>query len=76
MAYELNTVAPLKPEDTAAMADLLQKMEALDAAIAAVQTDRATHEGEWNKKTTFLNQQKDDVKQAIRNLRTVTVKEV
>ena len=76
MAYELNTVAPLETKDVAIMTDLLQKMEALDAAIAAVQTDRATHEAEWNKKTTFLNQQKDDVKQAIRALRTVTVKEV
>ena len=76
MAFELNTVAPLESKDTAVMVDLLQKMEALDAALADVQTDRATHEADWNKKTTFLNQQKDNVKDAIRAIRAVTIKEV
>ena len=76
MAFELNTVPPLESKDTAVMVDLLQKMEAIDAAIAEIQTDRATHEADWNKKTTFLNQQKDNVKDAIRAIRAVTIKEV
>ena len=75
MAFELNTVPPLKPGESETMVDLMQKMEAIDAALAEVQTDRAQHEGDWNKKTTFLNQQKDDIKQAIRAIRTVSVKE-
>lgn len=76
MAFELNTIAPLDEKNISIMADLLQKMEALDAALADVQTDRATHEADWNKKTAFLNQQKDNVKDEIRALRTVSVKEV
>ena len=76
MAFELNTVPPLKPGESETMADLMQKMEAIDAAVAEIQTDRATHEADWNKKTTFLNQQKDNVKDAIRAIRAVTIKEV
>ena len=76
MAYELNTVPPLESKDTAVMVDLLQKMEALDAALADVQTDRATHEADWNKKTNLLNQEKSNVKDAIRAIRAVTIKEV
>lgn len=76
MAYEFNTITPLDEKNTAIMADLLQKMEAIDAEIANIQTDRANHEVEWNKKTVFLNQQKDSIKDEIRNLRVLTVKEV
>jgi hypothetical protein len=76
MAFEFDAIAPLGEKDTAIMADLLQKMEAIDAALAVIQTERATAESAWNKKTTFLNQQKDNIKDSIRALRTVTVKEV
>lgn len=76
MGFVLNTVSPLESKDTAVMVDLLQEMEALDAALADVQTDRATHEGEWNKKTNLLNQEKSKVKDAIRAIRAITIKEV
>ena len=75
MALEFDTISPLAEKDIATMADLMQKLEAIDAALAVIQTDRANHEAEWNKKTTFLNTQKSNIKDEIRALRTLTVKE-
>jgi hypothetical protein len=54
-------------------ADLLQKLEAIDSALADIQTARATAEAIWTKKTNFLNQQKGNIKDAIRALRTASI---
>lgn len=75
MAYEV-TFSTLTATQKTDAADLLQKLEALDAALATIQTERATAEAVWNKKTAFISQQKDTVKDALRALRAAAIKEV
>ncbi len=54
-------------------ADLLQKMEAIDAQLATVQTERANAEAGWRGKENFLKTERMKVQVALRGLRQVTV---
>jgi hypothetical protein len=75
MAYEV-IFGTLTATQKADAADLLQKMEALDAALADIQTERATMEASWGKKSNFITQQKSNIKDALRALRVADIKEV
>ena len=55
-------------------ADLLQKMEAIDAQLATVQTERANAEVGWQGKENFLKTERMKVQVALRGLRQVTIK--
>ena len=56
-------------------ADLVQKLEAIDAALAEVQNERATAEVEWNNRENFLNTERMKVQVAIRAIRQAEVTE-
>lgn len=57
-------------------ADLIQKLEAIDAALAAVQTQRATFEIKAQDRENFLKTERMKVQMALRVLRQATVTEV
>ncbi|MDD4986559.1 MAG: hypothetical protein PHQ43_12430 [Dehalococcoidales bacterium] len=75
MAYEI-MIGTLTDVQKSTAADLVQKLEALDAALAAIQTERAEAEGIWNQKTNAINIEKSKVRDELRALRAVDIKEV
>lgn len=56
-------------------ADLIQKLEAIDGALAEVQTKRAEFEQKARERENFLNAEKTKVKVALRALRQAQVTE-
>lgn len=56
-------------------ADLIQKLEAIDGALAGVQTERAEFEQKARNKENFLNTEKSKIKVALRALRQAQVTE-
>jgi hypothetical protein len=68
MAYEVSMVA-LDEKSQAQAVDLLQKLEALDGALADIQTARAAAETVWRDKENAINIEKSNVKDALRALR-------
>jgi hypothetical protein len=75
MAYQINA-GTLTAEQKSQVADLYQRIEGLDALLAAIQTERATAEAIWSTKTNFINQTRSSYKDAIRAIRTLTLTEV
>lgn len=54
-------------------ADLLQKLESIDGALADVQTERATAEIGYTAKEQELKTEKNKLLQDVRNIRVATV---
>ena len=54
-------------------ADLLQKLESIEGALADIQTERATAETTWVVKEQELRTEKNKLLQSVRDIRTVTV---
>ena len=57
-------------------ADLVQKLEAIDAALAAIQNERAAAEIKWSDRQNFLNTERMKVQVAIRAIRQAQITEV
>jgi len=57
-------------------ADLIQKIESLDGALADVQTERATAEVDWVVKEEEIKAEKNKMKENMRNIRKATVEKV
>ena len=56
--------------------DLFQKLEAIDAALAEVQNQRAAAEIKWSDRQNFLNTERMKLQVAIRALRQAQITEV
>ena len=54
-------------------ADILQKIEAVDGAVAAIQTERAIAEAQWNGKEQILLGEQAKLRVALRALRQAEV---
>jgi len=54
-------------------ADLTQKIEAVDGALAVVQTERALSEVGYTAREEVLRAEKNTLKEAVRNIRAATV---
>jgi hypothetical protein len=76
MGYEINALKDLDTKQISQMVGYLQKLEAIDAEITKLQTEKAALESVFNKKITFLMKQKESVKTDIGAIRTITVKEI
>jgi uncharacterized protein YlxW (UPF0749 family) len=74
MAYELQFGVLTAAQKTDA-ADLLQKLESLNGALADMQTERAALDAKINEKTSVISKEKDTVIDALRALRLTIVKE-
>ena len=74
MAYEV-TVGTLTATQKTDAADLLQKLEALNGTLSDLQTDKAKFEDVINEKIRVIQKEKDTTIDALRALRSATVKE-
>ena len=54
-------------------ADVAQKIEAIDGALAVVQTERAASEVGYVAREEVLRAEKNTLKETLRNIRSVTV---
>lgn len=54
-------------------ADIVQKIEAIDGVIAAIQTERATAEAQWNGKEQVLLGEQAKLRVALRAIRQAEV---
>jgi len=55
------------------VADLIQKLESIDGALADIQTERAAAQSEWSVREQELNAEKNTLKQNMRNIRKPTL---
>lgn len=55
------------------VADLIQKLESIDGALADIQTERAVAQSEWAAREQELNAEKNTLKQNMRNIRKPTL---
>lgn len=58
------------------VADLTQKLEALDALLAVVQTERAAKDAEWRDRENYVRAEKTQVVLQVRAIRQAQVVEV
>lgn len=70
MAIKFNNITDTEKHDAA---DMLLKIEAIEGALADIQTERATLEIEYTAKEQTLLGEKNKLKQHIRNIRTVEI---
>lgn len=63
----------ITPEKTGQVTDLLSKREAIDAALADIQTERATVEVGWSVKEQELKTEQNRLTEELRKLRKATL---
>ena len=70
MAINFTTLSDSQKLD---VADLIQKLESIDGALADIQTERAAAQSEWSVREQELNAEKNTLKQNMRNIRKPTL---
>jgi len=70
------TFPELNPEDIATIADLIQKLKALDAELAKIQTERAQAEANWSSLENAIRAEQGKIEIAIRQIRSVVITKV
>jgi uncharacterized protein YlxW (UPF0749 family) len=75
MAYEI-TAANMTDKQKTDAADYLQKLEALNGALADLQSERAAFEGKLNERIRTIEKERSNAMDALRALRPITITEI
>ena len=74
MAYEI-TAANMTDKQKTDAADYLQKLEALNGALADLQTERAAFEAKLNERIRAIEKERANCMDSLRAIRPVTITE-